>query len=116
LIFPVLLGAAFGRPGAGLVWGVLLRLVVVHHATFLTNSAAHTFGARKHSAQTSARDSWWLPLFSFGEGYHNYHHAYPSDYRNGVAWHHWDPTKWVIRALSLPGWTHSLRGNSRTET
>lgn len=115
VLIPLLIGYAFGRPGAGLIWGGLLRLVVVHHATFLTNSAAHTFGARKHSEQTSARDSWWLPYFSFGEGYHNYHHAFPSDYRNGVAWHHFDPTKWVIGALSLPGWTYQLRRSNRAD-
>ncbi len=109
LVLPLLIGFAFGRPGAGLIYGVLLRLVVVHHATFLTNSAAHRFGNQKHSERTSARDSWWLPFFSFGEGYHNYHHAYPSDYRNGAAWHHFDPTKWVIRLLAIPGWTYQLR-------
>ncbi len=116
LVLPLAAGYAFGRPGAGLVWGCLLRLVVVHHATFLINSAAHTFGHRPHSDHLTARDSWWLPYFSYGEGYHNYHHAFPSDYRNGVAWHHFDPTKWLIRTLSFPGWTYALRRSSRTES
>jgi stearoyl-CoA desaturase (delta-9 desaturase) len=106
---PFLIGLLFGRPWGGVIWGGLLRLVVVHHATFLINSAAHTFGTKPYSETTSARDSWWLPFFSFGEGYHNYHHAFPSDYRNGTAWYHWDTTKWVIRALALPGWTWNLR-------
>jgi stearoyl-CoA desaturase (Delta-9 desaturase) len=106
---PFLIGLAFGNPWGGLLWGGLVRTVVVHHATFLINSAAHTFGNKPHSEAGSARDNWWLPFLSFGEGYHNYHHAYPSDYRNGIAWYHWDPTKWIIRAMAIPGWTWNLR-------
>lgn len=108
-VLPTLLGACFGRPLAGLLWGGLLRLVVGHHTTFLINSAAHFFGKQPHSDAHSARDSWWLGFFSFGEGYHNFHHTYPSDYRNGVAWYHWDLTKWLIRGLSIVGLTSQLR-------
>ncbi len=108
-VVPFLLGLLFDRPMAGLIWGGLVRTVIVHHATFLINSAAHTFGSRPHSEATSARDSWWLPFLSFGEGYHNYHHSHPSDYRNGAAWYHFDPTKWLIGTLSVPGLTWNLR-------
>jgi stearoyl-CoA desaturase (delta-9 desaturase) len=110
---PFLVGLCFGRPWGGLIWGGLIRVVVVHHATFLINSAAHTTGRQTHSDATSARDSWWLPIVSFGEGYHNFHHTYPSDYRNGAAWYHWDPTKWAIKALSLSGLTWNLRTSKR---
>lgn len=106
---PALVGWFFGRPLEAMIWGGLIRTVAVHHATFLINSAAHTFGKRPHSEETTARDSWWLPFFSFGEGYHNYHHSYPSDYRNGVAWYHWDPNKWMIKTFSFFGWTWDLR-------
>ena len=107
--FPALLGWAFDRPMAGLIWGGLLRQVIVHHSTFLINSAAHYFGSKPFSKNISARDSWWLALFSFGEGFHNFHHAYPSDYRNGVRWYHWDPTKWLVRGLAPLGLTWNLR-------
>jgi stearoyl-CoA desaturase (delta-9 desaturase) len=106
---PFLIGLYFGRPWGGVLWGGFLRCVAVHHSTFLINSAAHVFGERPHSEATSARDSWWLPFLTFGEGYHNFHHSYPGDYRNGVAWYHWDTTKWLIAALSVPGWTWNLR-------
>ncbi len=113
---PFLIGLACGRPWGGLLWGGLIRMVLGHHTTFLINSAAHTFGTKPASSSISARDCWWLSFFSFGEGYHNYHHAHPSDYRNGVAWYHCDITKWVISALSVPGWTWNLRRISKTES
>lgn len=106
---PFLIGLCSGRPWGGVIWGGLLRMVVVHHSTWLINSAAHSVGKKTYSESTSARDSWWLPIFSFGEGYHNYHHAYPTDYRNGAAWYHWDTTKWLIHTLSLAGLTWKLR-------
>ncbi len=97
---PMILGWAVGQTWGGLIWGGLIRQFLTHHTTFLINSAAHWFGKRPYSKQNTARDSWWLAIFSFGEGFHNFHHAFPSDYRNGIRWYHWDPTKWVIRALS----------------
>jgi stearoyl-CoA desaturase (delta-9 desaturase) len=109
LALPTLIGAAFGRPLAGLFWGGLVRMVVVQQFTFSINSLAHTFGRQPHSDANTARDSWWLPFFSFGEGYHNFHHAYPSDYRNGVAWYHFDPAKWLIASMSWVGMARSLR-------
>ncbi|MEO6543125.1 MAG: acyl-CoA desaturase, partial [Nitrospiraceae bacterium] len=54
-------------------------------------------------------DSWLVSLLTFGEGYHNYHHSYQSDYRNGPRWYNFDPSKWLIFTLSLLGLTHSLR-------
>ncbi len=112
-VLPTLVGALFGRALEGFVWGGLVRLVLVHHSTFLINSAAHIFGERHHSEATTARDSWWLPFISFGEGYHNYHHSYPSDYRNGVAWHHFDPSKWIIATMEKIGLAWNLRRNRR---
>jgi stearoyl-CoA desaturase (delta-9 desaturase) len=109
---PFLIGALFGRPWGGMLWGGLIRVVFVHHCTFLINSAAHYFGTRTYSEQTSARDSWWLAFFSYGEGYHNFHHTFPSDYRNGIAWYHWDPTKWLIKTLERVGAASKLRVTS----
>jgi len=106
---PFLIGLAFDRPWGGLLWGGLVRTVLVHHCTFLINSAAHFFGERPYSTDVSARDNRWLALLSYGEGYHNFHHAFPGDYRNGVAWYHWDPTKWTIRSLALVRLAWGLR-------
>jgi len=92
-----------------LIIGFLLRLVLTHHFTFLINSAAHMWGSQPWSTSHSARDSWLLSFFTFGEGYHNYHHTFQSDYRNGVTWYNWDPTKWLIWVLSRIGLAQKLR-------
>jgi stearoyl-CoA desaturase (Delta-9 desaturase) len=63
----------------------------------------------------TARDSVLLAIFAFGEGYHNYHHQFASDYRNGIRWYQWDPTKWLIRGLSLVGLTSRLKEIPATE-
>ena len=97
---PTLIGAAFGRPLGGLLWGGFLRIAVIHHTTFFVNSIAHLWGSRPYSDENSARDNWLLAFATNGEGYHNFHHRFPSDYRNGIRWYHWDPTKWLIRALA----------------
>eukprot|EP01087_Luapelamoeba_hula_P012897 TRINITY_DN364_c0_g1_i1.p1 TRINITY_DN364_c0_g1~~TRINITY_DN364_c0_g1_i1.p1 ORF type:complete len:702 (+),score=115.94 TRINITY_DN364_c0_g1_i1:233-2338(+) len=93
--------------GGFLIAGVLSR-VVVQHATFAVNSVAHYFGSFTYSDQRSPRDSWWVGLVTFGEGYHNFHHEFPYDYRNGYQWKNFDPTKWLIWSLSLVGLTHDL--------
>lgn len=98
----------------GDVWGMLLlagvlRLVVVHHVTFFINSLAHIWGKQSYTDKNSARDNGFLALFTFGEGYHNYHHIFEYDYRNGIRWWQFDPTKWLIRSLSYLGLTKNLR-------
>ncbi len=108
-VLPTAVGALCGRPLAGFVWGGLVRVVLLHHATFLINSASHCFGTQPYSTQNSARDCGWLAFFTFGEAYHNFHHAYASDYRNGVRWYHWDPSKWLIFSLSRLGLTYHLK-------
>ncbi len=97
---PTLIGWTIGRPLGGFLWGGLLRVVIVQHMTSCINSVAHTFGSRPYSLDNTARDSWWLALISNGEGYHNFHHRFASDYRNGHRWFHFDPTKWWIKFLS----------------
>ncbi len=107
-VIPTLIGWAFGRPLAGFFWGGLFRVVFLHHMSFLTNSACHTFGSRPYSTKVTARDCWWLSFLTNGESYHNFHHAFGSDYRNGVRWYHWDPSKWFIRALEMVGLASNL--------
>ncbi len=98
----------------GDLWGVfllagVLRLVVSHHFTFLINSVAHAFGRQPYSDEHSARDNGWIAFLTYGEGYHNFHHQFAHDYRNGVRWWHWDPSKWIICSLSWVGVTKRLR-------
>jgi len=86
-----------------------LRIVLVQHATFLINSAAHCWGTQPWSNANTSRDNWFLSLFTLGEGYHNYHHAFQADYRNGPRWHNWDPTKWLIWGMGHVGLASGLR-------
>jgi stearoyl-CoA desaturase (delta-9 desaturase) len=109
---PALVGWAWGDPtaalGSFLIAGVL-RVVCVQHSTFFINSACHTIGARPYSSRCSARDSWIMAVFTFGEGYHNYHHEFQHDYRNGVKPWQYDPTKWAIWTFSKLGLGSKLR-------
>jgi len=97
-----------GALGGFLLAGVA-RLVVLQHCTFLINSACHTIGRQPYSTRCSARDSLLLALFTFGEGYHNYHHEFQYDYRNGVKPWQIDPTKWLIWMLEKLGLVRKLR-------
>ncbi len=111
-ILPALIGFALGGiPTAVgcLVYGGFLRTVFVHHGTFLINSAAHIWGTQPYSDGNSSKDSFWLAFFTFGEGYHNFHHQFQADYRNGIKWYQFDPTKWWIKTLSLIGITSDLK-------
>lgn len=109
VLVPLALGWLHGD-----LWGVfllagVLRLVVSHHFTFLINSVAHAFGRQPYSDEHSARDNWWLAFLTYGEGFHNFHHQFAHDYRNGIRWWHWDPSKWIICSLSWFGLTTRLR-------
>jgi len=94
--------------GAFFIAGIL-RSTIGHHATFLVNSLAHYSGASPHNKQISARDNLFVAFLALGEGYHNYHHQFPSDYRNGHRWFHWDPTKWFISSLAIIGLAKQLK-------
>ena len=85
------------------------RTFAVLNSTFCINSICHLWGRQPHGKADSSRDSWLVSLLTFGEGYHNYHHTYQSDYRNGPRWYNFDPSKWLIFALSKLGLAFSLR-------
>src|SRR5690242_15999423 len=121
-IHAIAAAVAFGLPGAiGWAWGggvsalgALLiagvaRVVALQHCTFCINSLCHYLGRRPYSSRCSARDSWLMALVTLGEGYHNYHHEFQHDYRNGVKPWQFDPTKWLIWALAKVGLTRKLR-------
>ncbi|WP_237753541.1 fatty acid desaturase [Candidatus Protochlamydia amoebophila] len=85
------------------------RLFLLHHFTWFINSLAHTWGDRPFCQEQSAVNNYILALLTFGEGYHNYHHTFCNDYRNGIRWFHFDPTKWLIWTLSKCGLTKELK-------
>ena len=97
---PLLLGWAIGD-----VWGTfllagVLRLVISHHVTFFINSLAHIWGSQPYTEDNTARDNPIIALLTYGEGYHNFHHMFAHDYRNGVKAWQWDPSKWFIAVMS----------------
>ena len=91
------------------ILAIVLRMVLIFHVTFCINSFAHTFGSAHYDYHSSGRDHWLAALLTNGEGYHNYHHRFPSDYRNGIRWYHWDPSKWLIWTLAQIGLASHLR-------
>ncbi|GAA0853864.1 acyl-CoA desaturase [Aliiglaciecola litoralis] len=116
---PLVLATNFGIPALlgllnGDVLGMLLlagvfRLVAVHHVTFFINSLAHIWGKQPYTDKNTARDNGFIAFFTFGEGYHNYHHIFEYDYRNGIEWWQFDPTKWLIGSLAFVGLAKNLR-------
>ena len=107
--FPLLFGLIHGD-----IWGALLlvgivRLVLSHHTTFFINSLAHIWGSQPYTDKNTARDNGFLAFLTFGEGYHNYHHIFENDYRNGIRWWQFDPTKWLIKSCSWLGAAKNLR-------
>ena len=113
LIFPAIvgyfsMGGWVGAFGGFLVVGAL-RVVLVQQSTFFINSLCHTIGNQPYSTRCSARDSWIMALVTYGEGYHNYHHEFQHDYRNGVKAWNFDPTKWAIMLLHKIGLVSDLR-------
>jgi len=105
---PVLLGWLTGDVLGMLIFAGLVRVIVVHHFTFTINSLAHMWGRQPWSPSNTSRDNWIISLISFGEGYHNYHHSFQSDYRNGPLWYNYDPGKWFIWSMSRIGLASDL--------
>ena len=112
---PAVIGFLHGDILASLLLAGLLRLVLSQHFTYLINSLAHMWGKQPYSDASSARDNGLLALITYGEGYHNYHHTFQWDYRNGIKWWHFDPTKWMIKGLSFVGLTSDLKRCSQTQ-
>ncbi|MPS31180.1 MULTISPECIES: fatty acid desaturase [unclassified Salinivibrio] len=107
--FPIAFGLLHGD-----LWGAILlvgftRLVLSHHTTFFINSLAHVWGSQPYTDKNTARDNGVLALMTFGEGYHNFHHIFENDYRNGIRWWQFDPTKWLIKTASWLGLAEKLR-------
>jgi stearoyl-CoA desaturase (delta-9 desaturase) len=115
---PLVLGLNFGIPVLLGLWhgdvlGMLLlagvaRLAISHHLTFFINSLAHIWGRQPYTDSNSSRDNGVLAFLTMGEGYHNYHHSFQRDYRNGIRWWQFDPTKWLIRSMAWLGLAKNL--------
>ncbi|UCH64487.1 MAG: fatty acid desaturase [Ignavibacterium sp.] len=95
------------------ILAVLVRLLFSYHFTWFINSLAHWWGEKSYSKELTARDNAILALLTVGEGYHNYHHTFPGDYRNGIRWYHFDLSKWLIYSLSKIGLTFDLHRYSK---
>ena len=108
-LVPMGIAALWGDAWGGLLVAGFLRLVVQWHSTFSVNSFAHWVGSRPYSKTTTARDSFFVAIVSLGEGYHNFHHRFPADYRNGLHPLAFDPTKWAVWSLARLGLVRDLK-------
>jgi len=106
---PLIVGFILNDIWASLLLVGFLRLVVSHHLTFLINSLAHMWGTQPYNDKNTAKDNPIVALLTFGEGYHNFHHAFQYDYRNAIKWWQFDPTKWLIKSMSLMGLAKNLK-------
>jgi fatty-acid desaturase len=107
----VLLGVALLALGgwAMLLWGVFLRVTFNMHATWLVNSATHMWGTRRFATEDDSTNLWWVALLTFGEGWHNNHHAHPTAARHGLRWYEIDFNWYGIRFLQLLGLAKSIK-------
>jgi fatty-acid desaturase len=84
-------------------WAIFLRVVFGLHATWLINSATHMWGSRRFATKDDSKNTWWAALITFGEGWHNNHHAHPTSARHGLAWYEFDPTWLSLKLLRAIG-------------
>ncbi|KAI9274165.1 stearoyl-CoA desaturase [Sporodiniella umbellata] len=109
-LFPTLIaGLGWGDFRGGFFYSGVARLVFVHHATFCVNSLAHYLGEASFDDHNTPRDHWVTAFATLGEGYHNFHHQFPQDYRNAIKYTQYDPTKWLIIVLSWFGLAYELK-------
>ncbi len=113
VLLPAVMGLATGHLLGALLLSVVGRITFVHHSTFFINSVCHYFGRPTYDIHVSAKDHWLVAILTNGEGYHSFHHRFPSDYRNGYKWYHWDPSKWLIAFLARIGWAEDLKRVSK---
>lgn len=110
LILPMIIGLAIDATmHSAFTWFLFIGIgrALQQQATFCVNSACHYLGSKKYYKGT-AGDIWWMAIFLLGENWHNFHHAFPSDYRNGAKWYHFDVHKWIIYLMEKCGLASSL--------
>lgn len=111
ILFPILLFVtlyAFGGM-SWLVWGGFVRTILVLHTTWLVNSATHVWGYRSHETRDTSTNLWWVALLTYGEGWHNNHHAFQTSARHGLRWWEVDMTYVAIRLMAVVGLAHSVK-------
>jgi stearoyl-CoA desaturase (delta-9 desaturase) len=108
-LLPMAIASLWGDAWGGLFVAGWARVVINHHLTFMINSVCHSIGSQPYSDRHSARDNWLTAFFTYGEGFHNFHHEFSADYRNGHRAHHYDPTKWMIAGLEKLRLASNLR-------
>jgi stearoyl-CoA desaturase (delta-9 desaturase) len=91
------------------LWGLCFRVVFGLHATWLVNSATHMWGSRRFNTRDDSRNNWWVALITFGEGWHNNHHAHPTSARHGLTWYEFDPSWIQIKILRFFGIARAIR-------
>lgn len=109
LVVPMLVAGIWGDWWGGFVYAGILRIFFVQQATFCVNSLAHWLGEQPFDDRNSPRDHVVTALATMGEGYHNFHHEFPSDYRNAIRWYQYDPTKWAIWCWGQVGLARDLK-------
>ena len=92
-----------------MLWGVCMRVVFGLHATWLVNSATHMWGGRRFATKDDSRNSWWVAALTFGEGWHNNHHAHPTSIRHGLAWYEIDHSWILVNILKRVGLVWDLK-------
>eukprot|EP01080_Neovahlkampfia_damariscottae_P012360 gene12360-6028_t len=102
-------GLVFGDWWGGFFIAGVAKSVFLMHCTFCINSVAHYVGEATFADERTPRDSWFVSLFTFGEGYHNFHHEFPFDYRNGLHFYDYDPGKWLISICHFVGLAYNLK-------
>lgn len=107
-VLPTIIAAFWGDALGGFLYGGFVSSIVIWHCTWFINSLAHTWGHQEFSTENTSRGNYLLALLTFGEGHHNFHHEFPRDYRNGIRFDDYDPTKWAIAFFSWFGLTHDL--------
>jgi stearoyl-CoA desaturase (delta-9 desaturase) len=111
ILFQVVLGVLFYLLGGWsfVVWGIFVRLVVVWHCTWFVNSASHLFGYRTYETGERSTNCWWVALLTYGEGWHNNHHAFQYSARHGLKWWETDITWMTIQLLQTLGLAHRVK-------
>jgi len=92
-----------------LLWGTCARLVFGLHSTWAVNSATHMWGGRRFQTRDDSTNLWWVALLTFGEGWHNNHHAHPTSARHGLAWYEFDISWITISVLKRLGIARAVR-------
>src|SRR6185369_6680080 len=109
---PIIISAAILFAIGGwtmVVWGVAARVVLGWHTTWFVNSLSHIYGKRPHQTDDDSTNNWFVAILTFGEGWHNNHHAFPTSARHGLQWYQFDMNWITIRIFERFGWAKQVR-------